>query len=466
MRRNKFSLSHYRMFTNSMGNLIPIQCVPVMPNDTMQGRNSVLLRMAPLNTPVMHPVQIRIDTWFLPYRVADDEWEDFITGADPAASPQLIPVETGANKLGQFFDIQEDYDGTNLALPFQTYNKIFNQRYRDQDLVTEVAELNQDIQACAWEKDYYTTARPSPAKGGNVQIPITGNQTLATNAVGIKDPDIEFDGDLTSADIKALDSSGAFLSGSASGANNYLSMDPNDLRLGMALQRYREARNRYGSRFTEYLRYLGVRNPSDARLQEPELLGSGRGMVSFSEVLQTAPNNPGVDQDGIGDLFGHGIAGVRTRPWRRYFEEHGIVMTLLSVRPKSVYMNVQPREWLKKTREDFYQKELVNIGQQPIWAAETFGDVADNYATWGWQDRYSEYRFHPSTIQGEFRNVLNTWTLARDFATAPVLNGDFVTCNPSERIFQTTTNDTLLIMANNSLVARRTLPRSPTPQVI
>ena len=61
----------------------------------------------------------------------------------------------------------------------------------------------------------------------------------------------------------------------------------NILREALALQRYEEARARYGSRYVEYLRYLGVRS-SDARLQRPEYLGGGKQTIQFSEVLQTA----------------------------------------------------------------------------------------------------------------------------------------------------------------------------------
>jgi hypothetical protein len=77
----------------------------------------------------------------------------------------------------------------------------------------------------------------------------------------------------------------------------------NELREAFALQRYKEARARYGSRYTEYLRYLGIRS-SDARLQRPEYLGGGRQTIQFSEVLQT-----GVDSSdaGVASLKGHGI---------------------------------------------------------------------------------------------------------------------------------------------------------------
>ena len=70
--------------------------------------------------------------------------------------------------------------------------------------------------------------------------------------------------------------------------------------------------------------------------------------MNFSEVLQTAPTDasggPEPEARGIGDMFGHGIAGVKSNTYRKFFEEHGYVITMLSVRPKSicVYDNVGP----------------------------------------------------------------------------------------------------------------------------
>ena len=94
-------------------------------------------------------------------------------------------------------------------------------------------------------------------------------------------------------------------SGGLTGAGNFLhptnlyadltnatAVDVNAVRQAFALQRFEEARARYGSRYTEYLRYLGVRS-SDARLQRPEFLGSSKQIIQFSEVLQTAPTASG-----------------------------------------------------------------------------------------------------------------------------------------------------------------------------
>ena len=94
-----------------------------------------------------------------------------------------------------------------------------------------------------------------------MSIPVSSNAAAGNNViVGGVAPTTANPG-------QALDASGALLQmGSPVSSDPNLKLDPNDLRFGMAIQRYREARNRYGSRFTEYLRYLGI-TPSDARPQ-------------------------------------------------------------------------------------------------------------------------------------------------------------------------------------------------------
>ena len=455
MKTNKFSLSHYKMLSTKMGLLIPIQTVPVIPGDIMQGQNSILARMAPLNTPVYHQVTIRCDSWFVPYRVVFPEWEDFITGDDSITLPTVNPVSYGLDNLHKYFDIAKDQTDPVLAFSYYIYNLIFRQRYMDQETnVLPPQPGSQLVQRISWEKDRYTTQRPEPAKGGDVVVPVQIPNVTGNNLVfksGSSDTGGRYANEATATYVRTSDTT-------ATEPN--VGININDLREAAAMQRYQEARIRYGSRFTEYLRYLGI-TPSDARLQEPELLGSGRGQMNFSEVLQTAPNDTG---DGVGDLFGHGIAGVRTRPWRRFFEEHGQVMTLLSIRPKAVYTEVTQREHLKRSKEDWYQKELVHLGQQPLWNGELFPNGGTD--PMGWEDRYNEYRSHPSSVAGEFTDVLNTWHMSREYDTQPVLNQSWTDCNPSTRIFQDQTSDNSLLMINNSLVARRMIPRTPRPKVM
>ena len=359
------------------------------------------------------------------------EWEDFITGGnDGQGEGSSIPLTSlGSNPkdLRCYLGCPPIAGVSVSNLPVLAARLIFNEYYRDQDLVPEWT-TGTDLQKIAWEKDYFTTARPWSQRGPDVSLPMGDAapvfaETAVNNQAGVQYGQ--------GGAWVGLDSNGGAgldevfpNSGKTPSTNLYVDLSAatspavNDWRAAFALQRYQEARARYGARFTEYLRYLGI-TPSDARLQRPEFLGGGTTRLNFSEVLQTAPTSdrtpggPGEDL-GVGDLYGHGIAGMRTGRWRKFFEEHGYVITMMSVRPKAIYMNGIPREWLKTTKEDFFQKELANLGQQEIWNDEVSADSVNGRETFGYQDRYHEYRSHPSQVSQEFRDNLSSFHLGRN----------------------------------------------------
>ncbi len=482
MKRSKHTLSHYRMVTCNMGQLIPIGCVPVLPGDTFQHSTSALVRVSPLNTPVMHPVSVRIHHFFVPNRLSWDGWEDFITGGEDGfdtSSPPTTQNSADPRSLPSYIGVPPITGVSTSNMAVRACNQIFNEYYRDQDLTPKVSDTTHGIQNVAWEKDYFTTARPWTQKGPEVTLPVGSAAPIFAEEGVSSGSDVKVGNPDNPGDVWDMNSGVPtkleFGNPDAGGLPNMYAdlssasaININDFRTAFSLQRYQEARARYGSRFTEYLRYLGV-TPSDARLQRPEFLGGGTTRLNFSEVLQTAPQDASAgetDSKGIGDLFGHGIAGVRTNKYRKFFEEHGYVITMLSARPKSIYMNGVPREFLKTTKEDFYQKELVNLGQQEVLQSELYAE-ADS-GTFGFQDRYHEYRSQPSQIGQDFRTTLNAWHLGRELQEGVTLNADFVKCDPSRRIFQVTDTsvDTLWIMANHHIVARRLVPARANPRII
>lgn len=477
MKRAKHSLSHYRMVTADMGELFPIACVPVLPGDTAQHSTSAVVRVSPLNTPVMHPVAVRIHHFFVPNRILWPEsegggWESFITGGSDGNDSQVPPVinnTTDKKSVLCYLGVPPKVVTVN-ELPLRAFNAIVNEYYLDQDLDTQRNEDDLTLPRISWEKDYFSTARPWTQKGAAVTLPL-GTQA-PVKGTGAESTLLSIANDTTS-DNRILDLADGNHVGwdTASGTGDSLyadlsaagAIDINDFRSAFAVQRYKEARARYGSRFTEYLRYCGI-TPSDARLQRPEYLGGGSARLNFSEVLQTSPNNPGTDQDGIGDLYGHGIAGIRSNAYRKFFEEHGYIISMMSVRPKALYVDGLQREFKKTTKEDYFQKELASLGQQEVFTREVF---AENSGTvFGYQDRYDEYRHHQSYVSQDFRDTLDAWHMGRKFASAPTLNASFTQCNPSKRIFQTETDDTLWIMANHSLVMRRMVPRVARPRIL
>lgn len=141
-------------------------------------------------------------------------------------------------------------------------------------------------------------------------------------------------------------------------------------------------------------------------------------------------------------------------------------MTMMSVIPKPIYATGLHRSWSRDTKEHYWQKELETIGEQAVLNKEVDMRHDTPDATFGYQRRYDEYRWHPSNIAGEFRSSLNHWHLARIFATDPALNSAFVTASPTTRIFADTTNDNLYVMCNHSVQARRIVNRYARPHLL
>lgn len=241
-----------------------------------------------------------------------------------------------------------------------------------------------------------------------------------------------------------------------------LGIDVNDLLESLAIQRYQTRRSLFGSRYEDLLHYWGLKT-QDFRLQEPELVSVGRGRLQFSEVLQTAADANG---DGVGAMSGHGVGAMRSGRFRYYCHEHGFLITILCVRPQAVYTQGLERMWFRKTRWDYWNPEFQHIGQQEVLNKEVYADGTDrDEEVFGYQNRFDEYRRGKNHVTGEFRTTLDFWNMARVFENRPALNSEFITCNPTDRIFQLSESlsDQLYCMINNKLLAKRLLSRNGNP---
>lgn len=495
MKRSKFSLSHYKLLTGVMGALIPICDYEVLPGDSIRQSTSLLIRMTPLVAPVMHPVRIRVHSFFVPYRLIWEDWENFITGGEDGTYTAVPPYATAvqnhnSSTLGDYLGIPPgDYTGLDIdfsRLPVRAYNLIWNEMYRDADLqdAVEISLASGEdtttpgtLKNVCWEKDYFTTARPWTSKGDEIFIP------LGDTAPVIPDPEGAYPTwsysssgnrglNMQSGSSTVIWGGGApGVDGTAEWANPDLVTDLSsvsgisisDLRNYLALQRFQEARAKFGSRYSEYIKYLvpGIGN-LDSRLQEPEYIGGGSATMSFSEILQTESSDAST---ALGTMAGHGISAIRTRPWTRFFPEHGMVMTLLSVVPKAIYAQQMNRKYFRTTKEEFFQKELQFIGEQPIYNKEVYAFHSEPDEVFGYNQRYDEYRYIPSSIHGDFTNsVANNWHYARIQSGDVALNNDFVECDPAVRPSADQSNDQLYVMANHTIAARRILAKYPTPR--
>ena len=504
----------------NMGYLYPTGCVEVLPGDSMRFGQSAFCRFSPLVNPVMAKIGIYMYRFYVPYRILDDNFETNITGG-PNNDTSVICPQISLNgttwKEGGLFDyLGIGNPGSNTisinAYAARAYNMIWNEYFRDQDLMAEAyfdTSVATDDPAqygllpVCWEKDYFTIARPWMQKGNGVSIPVNGSTSqpvatlspigdgvplfnlqsglsgLSNQALSITPSEVSnganfgqpkknvqmsvsavrdnytVEGNLIWADPKL----GVTISGNT--ATGYIS--PEDLRLAMSLQRFAENRARFGSRYSEYLRMLGVR-PQDARLQLPEYLGGGLSTMQLSEVIQTSPTEGAA----LGTLGGHGVGVARSRRSRHFFPEHGMVLFLAVLRPKALYTNSIPREFLRKSRYDFWQPELQHLGQQEITNKELNASNENPDSVFGYSDRYNEYRYKQSQVCGEFRSLLQDWHLGRVLPSNTTLNADFVRCQPRTDIFAVTDADydKVYCSFSHSIQARRLITRYASPRLV
>ncbi|WNK13680.1 MAG: major capsid protein [Microvirus sp.] len=468
--KNQFNLGYTKLFSCDMGELIPCGLLEVLPGDVIEMATSALVRAQALLAPVMHPVEVKIHHWFVPNRLVWVDFEKFITGGPDGLDASVFPTLTipgggfAVGSLHDYFGVPTGVGAAQLisALPARGYARIWNEWYRDQDLQTPLnvstasgADVTTSValQNICWEKDYYTSARPWEQKGAAITIPLgTSAPTVAMEGASVRN--------LERTSASAATQVSVEQAGGGAGTNFTFLTDlslasgisVNTLRASLALQRFQEARARYGSRYVEYLRAMGVRS-SDARLDRPEYLGGGKQTIQFSEVVATAETGTSVD---VGDLKGHGIAALRSNKFRTFFEEHGYIHTFMSVKPKTIYANGLFRHWNRRIKTDFWQPELQHIGQQAIKMKEIYLPAASPENTFGWQDRYDEYRRSESFIGGEFRStVLDFWHMARILASEPALNATFVSSVPTERSFAVPANDVLMVHTNHNIRAKR-----------
>ena len=396
-------------------------------------------------------------------------------------SPLKYNSSTGVWSLNTSISVDSDHFSQlpNISLlPLNMYISIYNEYVRDEtiqpklplfdeakvyraseiaDAINDAGYNADDFMTCVhrdWVKDYFTSAMPDPQRGNAVGVPFA-------SSANIKVDDLQFDtvngrgGNVSLTNLNTGDEHQDLqVTTSPEGVietiqsmvgtadlSQLSTVSIIGLRTAFAIQKVLERLNVSGGRVQEATLALFNEWVPDERLQKPIRLSTSRCPIMISEVETNAETGGLV----VGDLAGKAKSRGSFRPFKLKCVEFGYMMICVSIMPKPGYLQGLNRLWTRFDRWDMYNPYTQFIGEQSVKNQELYVDYSllDGSATpddwnkkdFGYQARFSDMKFNPDKIVGDMQTSLAHWHMARMFSQRPGLNGAFLECYPTDRVF-------------------------------
>ena len=489
IQRARFKRDFSNLTAMNEGDLVPLYVDEVLPGDTISMNMRSLVRMATPIYPVMDNCYMDTYAFFVPCRLLWEHWENLMGQNDSTfwaekteySVPQVTAPSGGwaAGTIADYMTIPTKIEGISVnALPFRGYARIWNEWFRDENLQQPVVQDMDDATntgsnngnqltdaqngglplKVAKYHDYFTSCLPEPQKGEAVSIGAIGNMPVvatsnnAITAAGLDRKVMEWtrvDGETYhyggsyaiaaepetgTPRAKTVDSDMSSEGGNELTPSNLWAINAgtaitiNELRQAIAIQHILEADARGGTRYTELLAHeFGVTSP-DSRLQRSEYLGGARIPINMNQVIQTSATN---DTSPQGNTAAYSMTTDVTKMCSYSAVEHGYIFILAAIRVDHSYQQGLSRMWTRKTRFDFYNPMLANLGEMAVLNKEIYcqGNAQDD-EVFGYQEAWADYRFHPNVVTSEMRSnyqqSLDSWHYGDYYTELPTLSSDWI----------------------------------------
>lgn len=452
--RSGFDLSFENFLTMKVGTLTPVLCEEVLPNETYDLGFLGQVQLPPMATDFYGRVDLRLEAFFVPNRIVWGGWQDFMTmpvnnpyGNSPVR-PTTVPYlkftgnadnqseerfgkGTLADYLGYKITVPESGAEFNMSipnlLPFLAYHKIYDDWYRNSKI----------------QKPVFVKASSSPSNTDQLKLKAIPYQSNANNS--FNNPNSMLLNDTVSLfslrqrnwakDYYTTAALYPQASGDTTGSTVELNTENNTFSIGAlraanTLQRWMDRNNVAGERYADQIKATFGVYPSDSTTDRAIFLGSESIGIYNKSVFTTAEsdgtsNNPfsgsvgskSANSQAVGD--GKLIDSFKTT-------EHGYIMVIASIVPHATYGTGTRRQLLHHTISDFANPLLQGLGEQAIYTTE-LGDTlpvdpAVKGNIFGYQQQYSEYKYHDDEVHGLLRDGGNLETFALQRSFGPAIN--------------------------------------------
>lgn len=492
--RSRFERPKRHLFTGNVGDLIPCYWSEILPGDTVSMKVSSVFRMSTLLDPVFDNLFADVNFFFVPMRLTWNHTKEFFgensAGAWAPSTTYTIPqlnftAGAATQTVADYMGIPVGVSGISCSsLPFRAYTKIYDDWWRDENLVTPPALSLGDSAStyvsynpvvggfpfkAAKFRDYLTSCLPAPQRGNAVLIPFSGSGTVSisgtfpvnttaalhsmgsypitmdknANAVGdyllkgtgyigntaeaawSNSTNVDTGYDTITASNLVVPISG---SGSVSGISSTTSV--NDLRMAFQMQKWLEKSALFGGRYVSMLKaQFGVTSP-DASLQRSEYLGGKRIPLNVTEVENTN-GATGTGSKPLGALGAYSHTADSDDFFTHSFTEHGFLIGTITFRYKHSYSQALARSWSRKTMWDYYFPVFASLGNQAVLRKEIYCDGStDDDNVFGFQEAWADYRYDQDQISGFFKpgisGTLSSWHYGDYYTSGPTLSDGWI----------------------------------------